>query len=124
MRGRRRKGRGKEGKVRRDWGEKERILSSFLVHAFLPLGSLFRGDCLYSTLVESSDETAQTIVNTTRLTLNCIRNLVPTVLSDPAFSQPRGWLPLTRSGQSGRGPWQRGCYGPPVATQGHNRYLR
>ena len=49
MRGRRRKGRGKEGKVRRDWGEKERDLSSFLVHAFLPLGSPFSGDCLYST---------------------------------------------------------------------------
>ena len=53
MRGRRRKGRGKEGKVRRDWGEKERDLSSFLVHAFLPLGSPFSGDCLYSTVVES-----------------------------------------------------------------------
>ena len=54
MRGRRLKGRGKEGKVRRDWGEKERDLSSFLVHAFLPLGSPFSGDCLYSTVVESN----------------------------------------------------------------------
>lgn len=87
MRGRRLKGRGKERKVRRDWGEKERDLSSFLVHAFLPLGSPFSGDCLYSTVLESSDETAQTFVNETRLTINCIRNLVPTVLSDPAFSQ-------------------------------------
>ena len=65
MRCRRLKGRGKEGKVRRDWGEKERDLSSFLVHAFLPLGSPFSGDCLYSTVVESSDETAQTFVNET-----------------------------------------------------------
>ena len=89
MCGRRLKGRGKEGKVRRDWGEKERDLSSFLVHPFLPLGSPFSGDCLYSTVVESSDETAQTFVNATRLTINCIRNLVPTVLSDPAFSQER-----------------------------------
>ena len=87
MRGRRLKGRGKERKVRRDWGEKERDLSSFLVLAFLPLGSPFSGDCLYSTVLESSDETAQTFVNETRLTINYIRNLVPTVLSDPAFSQ-------------------------------------
>ena len=72
-----------------DWGEKERDLSSFLVRAFLP--APFSGDCLCSTVVESSEETAQTFPNTSRrLTLNCIRNLVSTVLSDPAFSQPRG----------------------------------
>ena len=59
MRGRRRKGRGKEGKVRRDWGEKERVLSSFLVHAFLPLASPFSGDCLYSTVVESTGTAQQ-----------------------------------------------------------------
>ena len=72
MRGRRRKGRGKEGKVRRDWGEKERDSSSFLVHAFLPLGSPFSGDCLYSTVVESSDE----------------------MLTQPDYSQPRSHGPL------------------------------
>ena len=72
MRGRRRKGRGKEGKVRRDWGQKERDLSSFLVHVFLPLGSPFSGDCLYSTVVESSDE----------------------MLTQPGYSQPRSHGPL------------------------------
>ena len=105
MRGRRRKWRGKEGKGRGDWGEKEGDLSSFLVRTFLPLGSPFSGDCLCSTVVESSEETAQTFSNTSRLTLNCIRNLVSTVLSDPAFSQPR-----LVGGPSGRGPWERGCF--------------
>ena len=108
LRGRRRKGRGKEGKGGGDWREKERDLSSFLVRAFLP--APFSGDCLCSTVVESSEETAQTFPNTSRrLTLNCIRNLVSTVLSDPAFSQPRG-CPVGRVRPWTLGPWERGCF--------------
>ena len=86
-------------------GEKRKGTSHlFSFTRFSP--SPFSGDCLCSTVVEISEETAQTFSNTSRLTLNCIPNLVSTVLSDPAFSQPQ-WLV---SGPSGRGPWERGCF--------------
>ena len=66
---------GKGGENKKRLGRKERDLSSFLVRAFLPLGSPFSGDCLYSAVVKSSDETNH----------DYIRNLVPTVLSDSAL---------------------------------------
>ena len=71
-------------------GEKRKGTSHLFSFArFSP--SPFSGDCLCSTVVEISEETAQTFSNTSRLTINCIPNLVSTVLSDPAFSQPQGW---------------------------------
>ena len=81
---------GERSKKEEGIGEKRKGTSHlFSFTRFSP--SPFSGDCLCSTVVEISEETAPKFSNTSRLTLNCIRNLVSTVLSDPAFSQPRGW---------------------------------